>query len=360
MQIDPPHRPLTLQLPPTGGARAALELQLGQQLAARVHLTADGVMLELDDVVLQAAGRPPLRDGQWVRLLVTQLQPQVQLQMLNEEAAEAPLQQALRQLLPQPSSQTALPRQLAELLQAPGTRLPAPVNERLTGLLALLPDPARLSTAEGLRQALRGSGLLLEPLLAAEPDAVAPQRDLKAALLRLAETLRQQLAEGDTTDAETAPLRRLLETAEGGLQRLQLLQLHAASSDSVFDLIFEIPLRLQNQLENLQLRLRRERDGGTEADGEPGAAGLQVQLGFEFADAGRLQVALALRGEALSLYCWAERPALAASVAHHLPELRQRLEALGLTVRELGSRQGKGPEILPPATAFGGLLREKA
>jgi hypothetical protein len=101
---------------------------------------------------------------------------------------------AVRMLLPRYGSTTPLLASLPLLLTTPGARLPPAVADAARALVHNLPDSAALSTAGGVRAAIRNSGTFLEPRLALgaalTPDGRGFDTDFKANLLRLLQQLR--------------------------------------------------------------------------------------------------------------------------------------------------------------------------
>ena len=137
-------------------------------------------------------------------------------------------------------------------------------------LLAVLPALTQVTGADGLKHAIASSGLFLESALLHPQLAGAADKDVKTALLRLANVIRQNLAsEASAQQTDALPtrdtLQSLLRQVESGLARLQLHQLaslgsHQAQGDERQIITLELPL-LQPQektLEMLQLKIQRE------------------------------------------------------------------------------------------------------
>jgi hypothetical protein len=351
MQIDRLSLALTLRSP-TASLPA---LRLGQELVARVQRADAGrILLDIAGVQLEAQTELPLRSGQSLSLRVAQLQPTVVLKLIPGITGQQTLADALRELLPQPGSRTPLAASLANL-QPQGLRvLPEPVQRALGALLARLPSAETLGQADTLSRALAHSGLHLERRLAAGDTATFKQ-DLKSGLLQVLKTLRS--ADRETVDE----LARLTGAADDALARLKLLQLHAATAAKP-DLFYEFPVLFGSTIELLQLRIEQDAPRGDEENPPPAQdGGFQIRLGFGFADGGRVDALLRLRGEAVSVFWWSERPQTAELLRAHLPLLAERLSALGLEVKELAFLDGP-PQPLDalPLLRQGGLVHERA
>lgn len=327
----------------------------------------------------------PFQNGTGLQLRVMQTQPP-QLQVIDTRAEQATASAALRRILPQhptlaPLIQALRPREGSPRTQplpqtltgstptgVPPTGLPEhgaqsrahmqpPAGTLRTALPLLDGEPAAvpprqrtdaplmprlpidraaaLERPEGVRQALLRSGLLFEANLARFPAQArtAATQDFKANLLRVLNEAHARERAANVLNEVTAPLAR-------AVARLQLLQIHAVSADGL-DLLFEIPLRFHEEVELLQLRVRR--DGADHKDDTAPSAPLRIQLVFNFADTGTIHANLLLAGERISTNWWAESATTAEVLKRALPELGDRLEAAGFHVAALSSQHGTPP-----------------
>lgn len=261
-------------------------------------------------------------------------------------------------------------------------------------LLGALPDSSQLSTAKGLAQALESSGVLLEAKLLQGQTAALPQ-DLKANLLRLIAQLMPQLPGGAGTlsglqnalnqnlptlarqllgvnatggsarqqaltfplpsrllqnmDGE-ADLETLLKLAAAAVSRLQTHQLSSlaqtqvdANGNLVTTWQLELPMRHQQEVIPLQVKLQRE-DSGKAEKAEQKDTLWKVELAFELEHLGPLQVRAQLLRGSLSSQLWAERADTTQLINAELGHLRERLQAAGLEVGELACSQGMPPQ----------------
>ncbi|MFI7866288.1 flagellar hook-length control protein FliK [Ectopseudomonas khazarica] len=261
-------------------------------------------------------------------------------------------------------------------------------------LLGALPDSSQLSTAKGLAQALESSGVLLEAKLLQGQTAALPQ-DLKANLLRLIAQLMPQLPGGagalaglqnalnqnlptlarqllgvnatggsarqqaltfplpsrllQNMDGE-ADLETLLKLAAAAVSRLQTHQLSSlaqtqvdANGNLVTTWQLELPMRHQQEVIPLQVKLQRE-DSGKAEKAEQKDTLWKVELAFELDHLGPLQVRAQLLRGSLSSQLWAERADTTELINAELGHLRERLQAAGLEVGELACSQGMPPQ----------------
>lgn len=367
-------------------ARSPLALVAGQQLTLMVELDADHIMLRIVDnppqeQPLSAAWRNalprqmPLATALRVlaRLLQAPEQPLPEATTAGRPVAEtagtppapllpdipsAALTTALRNPgeAPKTSSPTQPPSEQlpppTAKTEAPPT-LPPKVQQLLQTLLEQLPTAEQLTTADGLRTALRDSGLFLQARLA-QGDGSVPERDLQSALLRLSAAVGKELAalpaasrEADGAHADalirlSQTLQQLVQHADGAVARMQVQQLHtlATRSDSANVWLLELPLRNGQETEALQLRIQREKKSGH--NGEDTTA-WSVRLHFDNPRYGAIDSQVNLTGGKIGVSFWSETPATAARLQQHIDELRARLQQAGLEVDQLLSRAGAPP-----------------
>ena len=195
-------------LPPLAAPARPAETQatwrVGQILAATVVTAPHAGRAELrigNLAVMAQTGSLALSAGQALRLEVASLKEQPVLKLLGLLRHD-PVREALRAVLPRQQPLAPLLAALSRLTRGTGAPpLGSDVARVARDLLAQLPTAAAIRQPEGLRQALRDSGLLLESKLA-QPGLsgrpVAPPgeltRDFKANLLRLVQVVREHVA----------------------------------------------------------------------------------------------------------------------------------------------------------------------
>ncbi|MCY1507411.1 Flagellar hook-length control protein FliK [compost metagenome] len=326
-------------------------------------------------------------------LLSAQVQGSQMLQFLPL-AAQLDQLELTQQLAAQQSRQGSLDA-LHDALRAMGRdKLPENLRGTVDRLLGALPDIRQLGDPKLLAQALENSGALLESRLLAGQAGALPQ-DLKANLLRLIGQLLPALptpASLPTTGTSNAmaqalpafirnalgalgqanarqqalgfplpsrpaqaaeeegDLETLLKLAAAAVSRLQTHQLSSLAQTQVTpdgNLLttwqLEVPMRNQQELVPLQIKLQQEQDSRQEKDTNKESL-WRVELAFDLEPLGPLQVQAQLVRGSLSSQLWAERPGTASLIDLELPHLRERLLAAGLEVGELACRQGKPPQ----------------
>lgn len=279
------------------------------------------------------------------------------------------------------------------------------LRQAVDKLLGALPDVRQLSDAKGVAQAFQQSGVFLEAQLLRGVEGL-PQ-DLKANLLRLIAQLlpavqggtaaavlsnlpgnalagannlaqampsfvRNALGVIGQTSGRTPPaisfplpsrlareleqegdLQALLKLAAAAVSRLQTHQLGSlAQSDVLPDgtLVntwqLEIPLRHQQQMVPIQVRIQQEEKDSPASEREQQTREMlwRVDLAFDLDGLGPLQVQATLAHGSIGTQLWAERATTASLIDGELGTLRQRLNDAGLTVGELSCRQGKPPQ----------------
>jgi hypothetical protein len=372
----------------------ALQPGVWRSLVTLLNTAQAGATLTLD-------GPKPLRLGS---LLSAQVQGSQQLALvpLSGRLDQLALSQQLSGQQARQGSLNGLLAGLASLLQQPAA-LPAATRAEAAALLASVPRLADLGDPRQLAQALQGSGAFMEPNLLA---GLAPAPDLKSALLRLIAQLtpllpassgfnpatpeanvsllaqnlpgyvRNALGLLGQVGAKPPPMdfplpprilpgaagdgdiEQVLRLASAAIARLQSHQLASLEQTGVNDQgrlqttwQLEIPMRNLQDIVPLQVKLQREDlpendpEQRREAPREGPARDKlwRVELAFDLAPLGPLQVQAQLLHGSLSSELWAERPATARLIASQLHDLRARLLDCGLAVTEINCHHGTPP-----------------
>ncbi|TBU98271.1 flagellar hook-length control protein FliK [Stutzerimonas kirkiae] len=284
-------------------------------------------------------------------------------------------------------------QELLKALQNLTGGLPGNLQAASEKLLGLLPDLQQLSDPKTLAQALARSGVFLEArLMAGQPQGLPG--DIKAALLRLIAQLpntpgstpmasaqvgaalgqalpafarstlgalgqaeQRQLAldfplKGRlqiNSDGE-ADLEVLLKLAAAAISRLQTHQLSSLAQTTTSNdgtqlttWQLELPMRDQRDIVPLQIKLQREEKHHRDQQ-EKNDPLWKVDLAFDIAPLGPLQVQAQLYRGSISSQIWAEQAQTAQLVDHELGHLRERLLAGGLVVGELSCQRGTPPQ----------------
>ncbi|MDI9779779.1 flagellar hook-length control protein FliK [Pseudomonas putida] len=305
-----------------------------------------------------------------------------------------------QQLLAQQGRQASLPGLLSALQQiANSPNSDSGLRNTANSLLTNLPDARQLSDGKALAQALSNSGTFLEAKLLGGLGANVAT-DLKAQLVRLVAQASMTAPSGPmiapTTLAQALPAMarsalgmldrvtprtppgafplpsRLLQAMEneGDLQQLlrlaaaaiSRLQSHALSSLQQSGTLengnlqttwqTEVPIRHGQEFIPLQVKLQREETPEQQAERQqreqqdPLQALWRIDLAFDLAPLGPLQVQAQLSQGRLSGQLWAEREQTARLIDSQLSALRERLLARGLEVGDLECHPGIPPQGL--------------
>ena len=390
IDIDRAQRVAALRPLAAANASQPADWRLGTMLHAQVLEQPDSgvASLRIGGAIHDARISFPVAKGERLLLEVVDLDPIPMLRPLRDPGSVDVVGPAMRQLLPRQSGMGAALARVEALMAAQQdlADLPPPVLAAARQLLQSLPTREALATPEGVRAALRNSGILLEAKLLAggteaEADATVAG-DFKANLLRLAEALRMLPARtrgpatlspqpAPQTPPQTAapllpPLRRIhpaaqapiaidppsaglldaylgdLETeVSAALARLQLHQLAALPSaeDPRQLWLLELPVRDQGATDVWQFRIEEEPQRRTPGVGN----GWRVEMAVELPDLGTLTAVVALRAGRVSISFWAEQAATAALFNAHLQMLEARLDAAGITPGRISCRPGTAP-----------------
>ena len=292
------------------------------------------------------------------------------------------LQMALRENLPlaQPLN-TLVP--LLQKLAGAANALPEPLARAIGQLLNSLPKAGQLQNPDLLKQLLNASGTLLEARMAgadAQASAQIAAGDLKAQIVMLLALLRRlgfaapdpsrpplpasddlvysprpaqhganATANSDSADSTEALLNQLGKLLSGGLARIQMNQLDAASArqlggadnpQPVPTWVFELPLPTQRGSDNLQVRIeqrQQQREGRQRSQ-------WTVNIGFDLHELGKLAATLTIVERSVAATLWSEREAMHRAVRTEVDHLRAGLEQAGVKVTEVSCRLGLPPQ----------------
>ncbi|MFK3970527.1 flagellar hook-length control protein FliK [Pseudomonas sp. NPDC087358] len=351
----------------------------------------------------------PLRVGSLLSAQVQNSQALSFVAMPNRLDELALAQQLSTQQSRQGSLQSLLTalQNLPPRTQGSDDNLTPSLRASIDQLFADLPDLQQMTTPKGVALALNASGLFMESrLLAGQNPTLVP--DMKANLLRiiaqilpgLPDNVSYNAAAAANTLARAMPsvirnalgtlglvaapsqpinfplpartlgspidkddLETLLKLAAGAMSRLQSHQLGGleqtrttAEGTQVTTWQLEIPMRNAHDIVPLQVKVQRE--DTPQRDENPEAAAQEnkekeklwrVELAFDLEPLGPLQVQAQLIAGSLSSQMWAEREGSAELIAGELDNLRARLVACGLNVKELACNRGvptQGPRTV--------------
>ncbi|MDD3517414.1 MAG: flagellar hook-length control protein FliK [Chromatiales bacterium] len=406
--------------PAAEGLRPGATLNATAVIGTPTGETGGRAVLLLNGQNVEVTSPVPLQAGDSLKLLVTQTQPQLLLNLLLDRAAgqqQANLQNVatthpatafVKDLLPRQGGLNQLLSLISHATTQPGVKdaLPPAVGEALGRILDAMMQAGNQNAA-ALRRALSDSGLFLEARLgkaatstqpATVPLATSLQQDMKALLLGLldrlppndptaarnaANLLRGLIADqpGAATPPPPAPgaqpvpqprvaieptllnIEQLVQTlrheTESALARITLHQLSSLDqgASEAQRWLLELPLRNQDGVDLLHMKLEGER----QRRGKNGERIWSAMLAVDLPGLGPLTARIGLIGERITAYFWAEAPHTVDLIETHLERLRSALSTHGLEVTELSCRIGKPPpEPEPPTPSPDRLLDVRA
>lgn len=362
--------------------------------------TAGAVNSPLYQVRLLVSGGPavqiiteqPLQSGQLLQLRLHQ-SGQLWLQHSTPPTAaktvtageqpsttlHATLQSWMRQILPRQAPLQELPPIMQHWLNHAVDPIAKGLAQRW---LAALLTPAQVMTARTLHAALLDSGTLCEShwlrsvVAHDKADLPTDQKTLLQQLLHRLQSFpahtpaerstplpggRPPLQAGtQTAMASNTPDKMARDSATEALIRqlgatLARMQLHQLDSlgirqgadsepqQSTATWSFELPLRDGSGFSSLELRIQQR---NARADCSH-AYQWHVDLHLDLHEHGRFSAQLTLQGQSVRALLWAEQSSTHRRVQEHLSLLRNRLETIGVKVKQLDCRHGTAPAKTP-------------
>ena len=310
---------------------------------------------------------------------------------------KAALNQAVREALATQSGMAPLFANLAALSGSPlAASMPNAVLQVAAQLMGLRLSADGSVSGESVKKAVTQSGLFLEKSLAGTTTgtqpATPPGGDMKASLLMLRSLLQSWLgADGDDTalqalaanaalsrpaapkrgalpegqrpasatldasggaDKAQAAGRHLLDQTEAALSRLRLSQFasRSESSDAAVhrasagnpQITLDIPIALGKETAVAQFTV--ERDGKEAGRDDEINAAWRVRFAVDMEPLGPVRALIAMRGEAVDVTLWAERPETAALFTSNVTDLRDGLARAEFRIDDVRCWAGKPPE----------------
>ncbi len=358
------------------------------------------VTLRLGDREVVAATDIGLPKDRRLSLKVVQLQPQILLKIIpltDHHASATAIRKAMLALLPR---QQGLAPLLGSLTfpTASGDRTNAMQSlvQLAESLINAIPGRSDVTRADGLRQAIIRSGLLLEARLT-QPGGEAGANvtsDLKALLLRLlgilekpefeyalraktspgADTPREstevpppqkqlpvsqsrvQLNTADDNRDIAVNIPALYKKAQGALARIVLHQIATTENNDDAGALawkLELPVRQHDTIDIVSLSIEEERNHTTEEE----ATDWVVNLAVDLPGLGPLHIRVGLYQQGIASTFWCESPDSVILIENRLAELKARFEKQGLKTLNLGCLAGT-PPAREPASEVKLLLDE--
>ncbi|CAK0743813.1 conserved hypothetical protein [Gammaproteobacteria bacterium] len=353
--------------------------QTGEILEATVVTSQAGhLTLKLGDTQIQAKSNLQFSPGQHLHLQVSELGELPVLRLLNEVSVATPAQiqgRTLRMALPQRGSLTPVLKDLLRLAQSTpeGAKNPHPTLSTLaTAMLAHLPQVSNLEHPEGLKQAIRESGLFLESHLATLSSGTSPSTDLKADLLRLEAAARATPPSQSSPSVEEnlavlvdkidsaadhlfspESVKSFLHTIQRALAGVEVNQMNLIDGGI---LALELPIRRGNEVDTVALVVE---EGEESSDGRGGVQRpWTATLRFDLKGLGAVWTRITVTRE-VSVLFQTERADASQTLGTWLDTLRATLVEAGLNPGRLSAQTGPLPP-LPRRKPSIPLLDERA
>jgi hypothetical protein len=421
MEITTPGQSLsaiTLTAPPL----VTRAWQTGQLLQAIVLEPSSGksgtATLQIQDIVVKAQTTLPLMEGQRIQLQVVQAGEKPVLKLITPATEMDVLAQALRTALPKSGSLAPLMTGLAALAQtAPkqSTDVPPRIMDLARQILAQLPTTEQVTTADGLKQALRDSGVFFENKLVPQnlTGGQTILTDLKGLLLRLVNDLRgelpapnpsantrnpvldsqamkpntpyaqsqvmadpremiqrlvdgprvtnpsaSQLAAATTATPTMVALQSLTDKTDAALAHIQTNQIQSLTTENTAKPMWamDIPIRQNNQTDVFSLKIQRDEK---EHGDRPELHRWSVWLDFDLEVLGPARAVVNVYDRQVSVGLWAEHGDTVTLFNNFLAILHSDLTSAGLSVGRLQCQKGISHSAPAPGTPRS-ILNEKA
>ena len=379
------------------------QLRVGQILRAVVIQARlnQNTLLQVGNRQLRVETQAPLKAGQRIEMEVIQIEPKPQLRLRTALPAATPMTEtvnaALKQALPKQAGLAPLLANLNFLNQSQqaSSALPAPLTEAIKKIIKNLPQRTQATSAEGLKQAIKNSGLFLENRLATQQRGQNTQQgDFKAALMQLL-ALAKPPTRGEGAPITPVPLSQAGQTppqatllagqqplpllppappqrparaqpqgsspataagmtnllqlmtelgrqAEGALARLTLLQLAALQQQDPANpsWTMELPVQNQDRTDLFQIIIDEERS----QRGEDQKKRWSIMLSFELENLGPIYVKLNYIDDQVLTTVWAENSQTAELIRQEMGELSRRFDKAGINTGSLHCHHGSPPQ----------------
>ncbi|MFO1435968.1 MAG: flagellar hook-length control protein FliK [Gammaproteobacteria bacterium] len=364
-------------------ARIAGAIAPGEQLSLRVTSTGEQPVLERIEARAATAPQP------------------AESATAQEEVAPAALRARLPQTVPLTDLISTIAQHTTDTEGESATAIAPRIQATLQSVIAALPSQKELSDPRLLKQAMQGSGLFLESLLAkSDPEELKNllPKDFKAQLLRLASELPQQRVaaqQSDTTPtrvtatlvssemaardvppavqrpvAMTAQIAstmadsvevsgratpRLSEQVRGGVAQIEVNQLRHLSDVASGNPLWRIDLPVRDPNGEARI-IHFEIEDETPAHGD-GQATRQwtMRVNLDVEPLGPMHAKVTLVGERVHTCIWAEQAQTLELARAHVDWLQSRFEEAGLDASDVQCFAGR-PVSKPAETAVSGLV----
>ncbi len=371
-------------------------IKIGQQIELLViKITSSEAILDIigSELRVHTTDKELLQIGQQLKAQITSTEPLLQLKILNQPTApQSAINSTLRQIMPLQQSIKGLLENIQLLTTNSFMENSPALKEVIHRFSQSLPPMEAYKEAQILPEILRKSGLFTEHLLAQQlkhttQQYTFPNNDLKIALLRLAEQLRNLQVESHSTNKLSIPkehvaldkkhiepvihtqqkiqpsavtkqeslnikttlltqkqfVDKLLNQTDGVIARIQTLQLqHAQTTDQNKPAwLFELPVRTNTALDHMQIYIEQD---NTNTKNKNYLTPWKVILKFDIKELGAIQAHITLQGSQVSVNFWTENRRVSTLFSEHFNLLTKQFDKAGLETGHLNCRCDKAPE----------------
>ena len=342
-------------------------LQVGQKIPAKI-ITINHKQIQFQLIPEQKANnisqqkpllykieipqpQPQIKIGQTVSLEVTKagLEPQFKISDNKLLALTAPnklITETLKQKLPIQQPPEVFINQLIKNLPviSKNTNLPETLQRLAQHILRNLPAKSQLSQPKGIKQSINNSGLFLEAKLLPSESSLQlnTQADYKANLIKFLQTLKQlptatPQPKVNTPTLETSGLKQLQNNGDSSVAKLVLDQLNSLPKEDSPKQIWhiEIPYIEQENAQPLSLQIEKDK----EKNADQGKENWSATITLTPSGLGKLYCKISCYNQTISTHFWSDLPKTANLINHNLEYLKTKLEASGLKIGSMESRQ---------------------
>ncbi|MEQ1528010.1 MAG: flagellar hook-length control protein FliK [Methylococcales bacterium] len=262
------------------------------------------------------------------------------------QSVEQQITSLVKQLLPKHEASPVLLNQLIKDLPQilDNKALPQALKTLAVLILDKLPAQQQLADSNGLKQAVRDTGLLLEAKLAAALDnqELDLKTDFKGNLLKLVHLLKQEVAGQNLqlqNSADTDLLKNLQQKTENTLAKIVLDQLNALPKDENPKQVWniDIPFLNKGSTETVNMQIQWEQAKHNDNEQTPTWS---VNITINPPNLGQIHCTIAYQNNVINTYFKSRQNQTTALINAHLDDLKKQLEASGLKPGHLIAQQG--------------------
>lgn len=324
-----------------------LKLKIGDLVKADIlSLSADGtVSIRVtresgESAMLLARSQVPFEEGESVLLKVTtDKEGEIRLRfvgMADGKVGGKAAGSAEMTITPSPASSRMLLADVRQL-QAIFRAFPESVKASIPGFSLLEKGPpAEGLTGQALKNAVEGSGVLLETKIKLHPDSIAPGNDQKEALLRVGAAMRETGRSSEVRGAGISPGETAAK-ADGMLSTIETYQVHSSANNILY-----APLALDwEELQDGEILFRKRNRGGRES--------YTCEMNLDLAPLGKMSLSVTMYEGAFFISLSPENEATRSLMAARSDEIGMRFREAGLELRAVAVQQKRNVSFGVPS-----------